>query len=85
MTKLSIAAIGLLAVFSIGVAAYTWVSLSDVRIDVNGWIAMGLGIVATLALGLGLIALMLWSERHGYDERAGLDPRLSARREEEDG
>ncbi len=33
----------------------------------NGWIAMGLGIVATLALGVGLMALIFYSHRRGHD------------------
>jgi len=33
-----------------------------------GWLAMGLGVVATLALGIGLMALVFISSRHGYDE-----------------
>jgi hypothetical protein len=33
----------------------------------NGWIAMILGVVATLALGIGLMALMFYSNRHGRD------------------
>ncbi|TMJ27541.1 MAG: hypothetical protein E6G95_10860 [Alphaproteobacteria bacterium] len=32
-----------------------------------GWIAMGFGIVVTLALGAGLMALMFYSSRHGRD------------------
>jgi hypothetical protein len=33
----------------------------------TGWIAMILGIVATLALGCGLMALMFYSSRSGRD------------------
>ncbi|HEY6981666.1 hypothetical protein [Reyranella sp.] len=33
----------------------------------NGWIAMTLGIVATLGLGVGLMALVFYSNRHGRD------------------
>ena len=33
----------------------------------TGWIAMILGIVATLALGVGLMALMFYSSRSGRD------------------
>jgi hypothetical protein len=33
----------------------------------TGWIAMILGIVATLALGAGLMALMFYSNRRGRD------------------
>ena len=33
----------------------------------SGWIAMALGIVVTMALGGGLMALMFYSNRHGRD------------------
>ncbi|WIM09854.1 hypothetical protein [Enhydrobacter sp.] len=33
----------------------------------NGWIAMILGILATLGLGIGLMALIFYSHRHGKD------------------
>lgn len=33
----------------------------------NGWIAMALGILATLGLGVGLMALVFYSNRHGRD------------------
>jgi hypothetical protein len=32
-----------------------------------GWIAMAFGIIATLALGAGLMALMFYSNRHDRD------------------
>jgi hypothetical protein len=32
-----------------------------------GWIAMAFGILVTLALGAGLMALMFYSSRHGRD------------------
>lgn len=32
-----------------------------------GYLAMALGIVATLALGIGLMALVFYSNRHGDD------------------
>jgi hypothetical protein len=35
--------------------------------SVGGWIAMILGIVATLALGVGLMTLMFYSNRSGRD------------------
>ena len=34
-----------------------------------GWVAMLLGIVVTLALGIGLMSLVFISNRRGYDER----------------
>ena len=36
----------------------------------HGWVAMILGIVVTSLVGFGLMGLMFYSSRHGYDERA---------------
>jgi Zn-dependent protease with chaperone function len=36
-------------------------------ITTNGYIAMGVGIVFTLALGIGLMTLMFYSNRKGHD------------------
>ncbi len=38
------------------------------------WMAIAGGVLFSLALGVGLMALMFYSSRHGYDE-AGDDPR----------
>jgi hypothetical protein len=46
-----------------------WNALGAADISPIGWLAMGFGIVVTLALGVGLMALMFFSSRHGYDER----------------
>ena len=35
-----------------------------------GYTAMWLGIAFSLVIGCGLMALMFYSSRHGYDERA---------------
>jgi len=38
-------------------------------IDLNGWIALVLGVLATLAVGIGLMALNpLSAVRRGYDD-----------------
>jgi hypothetical protein len=34
----------------------------------HGWIAMSLGIVFSLAVGVGLMSLVFYSSRRGYDE-----------------
>jgi hypothetical protein len=34
----------------------------------TGYIAMTLGIVFSLAVGFGLMTLLFYSSRHGYDE-----------------
>jgi hypothetical protein len=34
----------------------------------HGYAAMALGIIFSLALGFGLMALMFYSSRHGFDD-----------------
>jgi hypothetical protein len=48
--------------------AAQWTGIGDSEISGAGWLAMGLGVVATLALGVGLMALVFISSRRGYDE-----------------
>ena len=55
------------------VIAIFWNSLGASQISLVGWLAMIFGIVATLALGIGLMALMFISNRRGYDENARTD------------
>lgn len=38
--------------------------------SLHGWIAFGLGVGLSLALGAGLMALVFYSHRRGFDERA---------------
>ena len=33
-----------------------------------GWVAIAGGVIASIGLGTGLMALMFYSSRHGYDE-----------------
>jgi len=48
-------------------AIYAWNSV-HVQMSVHGYIAMILGIVFSLVIGCGLMALMFYSSRHGYDD-----------------
>lgn len=45
----------------------------DAELSVHGWIALTLGVVVSLAVGLGLMALVFFSARRGYDDGVGLD------------
>jgi dipeptide/tripeptide permease len=64
------AAIAAALVLLVGaVAATLWTSVGDTNISPAGWIAMGFGVIFTLALGIGLMALVFISSRRGYDER----------------
>ena len=53
-----------------GAAYWAWREVGAVEIGTHGWIALGLGAVLTFVVGAGLMALMFFSARHGYDERA---------------
>jgi hypothetical protein len=50
------------------VAIVNWSGVGDAGIDLNGWIALVLGVLATLALGIGLMTLVFISNRRGYDD-----------------
>jgi len=49
-------------------AARTWLATEGSPISTNGYVAMTLGIVFSLVVGCGLMALLFYSNRHGYDE-----------------
>jgi hypothetical protein len=62
-----LAFLGIAAVF----AYVGWTRHDDVPMSAHGYIAMGLGIGFTLVVGVGLMTLVFYSSRKGYDERAG--------------
>jgi hypothetical protein len=45
-----------------------WETTTDVPISENGYIPMGVGAALSLLVGCGLMALLFYSSRHGYDE-----------------
>jgi hypothetical protein len=63
---ITIAIAVVLAVITVG--ANLWTSVGTTQISVAGWLAMVFGVLATLALGIGLMALVFISSRGGYDE-----------------
>ena len=56
-----------------GFAWYVWREMGDVDIGTHGLIALALGASVTLALGGGLMWLVYFSHRRGYDDSAGHD------------
>ena len=56
------------------VIAAEWTGIGDSDISGAGWLAMGLGVIVTLALGIGLMALVFISNRRGYDDPGGPRP-----------
>jgi hypothetical protein len=60
---------------SLWFAATSWNHLGELpTIPLLWWMALGGGVLFSLVLGVGLMALMFYSSRHGYDE-SGDDPR----------
>jgi len=64
--------LGALLCLAAALGGYGWWMLGDVKMSVHGYLALGLGVLATLLLGTGLMALIFHSSRHGHDERAHL-------------
>ena len=52
---------------SVGWAIYAWTSI-DVQMPTAGYVAMFAGIFLSLLVGCGLMALVFYSNRKGYDE-----------------
>jgi len=58
-----------LALFGAAFAALTiWNNIGDVAIGLHGRLAMALGAALTLFLGAGLMFLVFFSSRRGYDD-----------------
>ena len=60
-------AVAVVLVFG-AVIAVLWTNLGESEISGAGWLAMALGVTVTLALGVGLMGLVFFSNRRGYDE-----------------
>jgi hypothetical protein len=70
MGKGDAAAICMLFVFLLVVVVWgslTWTEGASVPMSVHGWIALTLGVVFSLVIGCGLMALMFYSDRSGHD------------------
>lgn len=66
-TALYAALIALLAA-ALWFAGRAWVHFGAGAIPYYGWFAIAGGIIFSLIVGCGLMALMFYSHRHGYDE-----------------
>ncbi|WP_316173416.1 MULTISPECIES: hypothetical protein [unclassified Bradyrhizobium] len=68
----SIAAIAAMLVILAGAVAFAYLGLTTPGepMPTQGWIALTLGVVFSLIVGIGLMALVFYSSRHGYDEQA---------------
>jgi hypothetical protein len=53
--------------WAIWYAVHAWNALAGVGITTAGWVMLGLGVVVTLIVGGGLMALLFYSSRKNYD------------------
>ena len=67
-TALVIAVLLILFALTGGWALYAWMSLDNVQMSGHGYAALTLGIIFSLVLGFGLMGLLFYSNRHGYDD-----------------
>ena len=56
-----------------------WEATGGPVISVHGYIALGLGTLFTFALTAGLMALVFYSNRHGYDDEIGTADEIDER------
>jgi hypothetical protein len=66
-TGIAVAIAAAILAVVIVVMASVWSGLGDTGMSAAGWVALVLGVLATLALGIGLMALVFISSRRGFD------------------
>lgn len=55
-----------------GVIVYRGLTVGDAAVPPSGYVAMALGVIFSLVIGFGLMALLFYSSRKGYEEPAVL-------------
>jgi hypothetical protein len=55
-----------------GIIGYLGWTSTDADVPTSGYVAMALGVIFSLVVGVGLMALVFYSSRKGYDEPAVL-------------
>ena len=70
-TIMLIVALGSLLIGSVIWAVRYWTTFEEVQFGGHGFIALALGVVLSLALGIGLMFLVFYSNRRGHDDEVG--------------
>ena len=67
--------IALLALLALALwfAVSAWIHLAGDEIPLYGYLAISGGVLFSLLVGGGLMALVFYSNRHGYDDLSGGD------------
>jgi hypothetical protein len=60
-------------VFAIVVYYYGWTSAAGTDVPESGYLTMALGIIFAPVIGVGLMGLLFYSSRYGYDESPELE------------
>jgi hypothetical protein len=70
--RVLLVAVPLLALLALAIwfAATAWIHLGGDEIPPYGYVAIAGGVLFSLLVGGGLMALVFYSSRHGYDEEA---------------
>ena len=58
------------AIAAVYLALWAFGDFHDLGLSVNGFIALAIGTVLSVGLGVGLMALVFYSDRSGSDDRA---------------
>ena len=75
MRALIVIALFALLALAVWFAATAWVHLGGDAIPFYGYVAIIGGVLFSLLIGGGLMALVFYSSRHGYDDLSGGDSR----------
>ncbi len=43
--------------------------MGPVEMGIHGWIALSIGVIISMVVGIGLMVLVFFSARHGFDDR----------------
>ena len=62
----------LLLLAAAGLIGYLGWTSTDTSVPISGYVAMAFGVIFSIAVGVGLMALLFYSSRAGYDEPAVL-------------
>ncbi len=62
-----------LLIFVLWFAVHAWNYLAAAEIPLYGYVAMAGGVFFSVLVGCGLMALVFYSNRHGYDDLSGGD------------
>jgi hypothetical protein len=73
MRALLVVALFALLALAVWFAAAAWTHLGGDAIPFYGYIAIVGGVLFSLLIGGGLMALVFYSSRHGYDDLSGGD------------